>query len=381
MFEIRKAERKQLKARIWFFGNSWSWKTLWALLFAHWLTGEDWSKICVIDTEYGRSEAYADRWEFSVLPIEAPFSVARYIKAIDTAEEAGFDVIIIDSISHEWMWKGWILEVWDKMWANAAKWATLTPLHQQFIDRIQSCNAHVICCWRTKESIAMNKVQIDWREKTVIEKIPMKIETKAGFEFEMLISFFLDETHTIKVEKDNTGLFDGETFIIWKEQWLELREWIMTWKKVLSKIETEKIAEKELIIKQKEKVKEYSETIEEAENQAALDIVIKKLKDEVLTTEDEKMWTLFWKEGSDIITNIVKKQKEKFVVKIPKKTLDEQIIDLEFSIGGDQSQYDIWNEAPTDTVQFRNGQKKLYLKIKKDKRKLFELKEKQEIVK
>ena len=69
MFEIKKAERKQLKARIWFFWNSWSWKTLWSLLFGYWLAGEDWSKICVIDTEYWRSEAYADRWEFSVLSL------------------------------------------------------------------------------------------------------------------------------------------------------------------------------------------------------------------------------------------------------------------------------------------------------------------------
>jgi hypothetical protein len=37
-----------------------------------------------------------------VLPLDAPYSPERYIEAIKSCEDAGMEVIVIDSTSHEW---------------------------------------------------------------------------------------------------------------------------------------------------------------------------------------------------------------------------------------------------------------------------------------
>ena len=110
--EFRKAERKQVKLKIGLSGVAGSGKTYSALLIAHGICG-DWSKIAVIDTENGSGELYSNLGGYSVCPLAAPFTPAKYVEAIHAAEAAGFNVLVIDSLSHAWIGDGGLLACLD----------------------------------------------------------------------------------------------------------------------------------------------------------------------------------------------------------------------------------------------------------------------------
>ena len=54
-----------------------------------------------------------------VLAITPPFSPEKYIEALQLCEKEGMEVIIIDSISHEWEGIGGILEQHSAMVGNS----------------------------------------------------------------------------------------------------------------------------------------------------------------------------------------------------------------------------------------------------------------------
>ena len=99
--QFKKAQRRLSKLRLAIQGPSGSGKTFGALLLAKGLGGS----IAVIDTERGSASLYSDvegMPEFDVLDLEAPYTPERYIEAITAAEQAGYDILIIDSMTHEW---------------------------------------------------------------------------------------------------------------------------------------------------------------------------------------------------------------------------------------------------------------------------------------
>ena len=93
-----KATKKQSKLRMALFGTSGSGKTFSALRIA---TGLG-KKIAVIDTERGSASKYSDRFNFDVCELEKP-TVDNMVKTISEAEENGYDVLIIDSLTHAFL--------------------------------------------------------------------------------------------------------------------------------------------------------------------------------------------------------------------------------------------------------------------------------------
>ena len=110
---FRKAERKQAKLKIGLSAPSGAGKTYSSLLIAYGICG-DWSKIAVIDTENGSAELYSNLGDYSVCSITPPFTPKKYIAAVHEAVEAGFKVLIIDSLSHAWSGEGGLLDMQDK---------------------------------------------------------------------------------------------------------------------------------------------------------------------------------------------------------------------------------------------------------------------------
>ena len=49
--------------------------------------------------------------EYLTINLEAPYSAARYLEAIDLAEQAGVEYLVIDSLSHAWTGEGGLLDV------------------------------------------------------------------------------------------------------------------------------------------------------------------------------------------------------------------------------------------------------------------------------
>ena len=106
--DFKPAQRKRAKLRLGIAGPSGSGKTYSALTIASGLA--PFLKVAVIDSENGSAELYSHLGGYSVLTLEPPYTPEKYIAAIHLAEQAGFEVIIIDSLSHAWNGEGGILD-------------------------------------------------------------------------------------------------------------------------------------------------------------------------------------------------------------------------------------------------------------------------------
>lgn len=206
--QFTKATRKKAKLRLALTGPSGSGKTWSALLLARGLGG----KIAVIDTERDSASLYSHLVDFDALSLGAPFTPERYIEAIRSAESAGYDVLVIDSITHEWSGVGGCLELVDEVAKARYKgnswsaWNDITPRHRGLLDAILHSNLHVIVTLRSKTETA--QTEENGRKKIV--KLGMKAEQRDGFEYEMTVVLdIVHDGHYATATKDRTGLFMG----------------------------------------------------------------------------------------------------------------------------------------------------------------------------
>lgn len=230
---LRKATRTKAKIRLGLSAVSGGGKTYSAILIAKGLSNNDLSKVAIIDTENGSADLYAHLGNYNVLTLSAPYTPERYVEAIKTCEEAKMNVIIIDSITHEWNGKGGILEIHSSMTGNSfTNWSSLTPRHQKFIDAILQSSCHVITTVRRKQDYDLSK---DSNGKTKVEKAGLKEETREGFEYELTANLELDIKHNATALKDRTGLFmdqpqftpseeTGKKLLAWCEKGTDVKE-------------------------------------------------------------------------------------------------------------------------------------------------------------
>ena len=219
--EIRKAQRREAKIKLALQGPSGSGKTMSALLLASGIT--EWSKIAVIDTENHSADLYAHLGQYNVLQLSQPFTPERYIKAIETCEEAGMEVIIIDSVSHEWEGTGGVLSIHGAMAGNTfTNWNKVTPRHNAFVQKILQSNCHIISTIRTKTDYTMTEKN----GKMIPEKVGLKGITRDGMDYEFTIVFDLDIKHLAKASKDRTGLFmDQPEEVITQNHGRKILDW------------------------------------------------------------------------------------------------------------------------------------------------------------
>lgn len=207
--KFAKAMRKKAKLRLALTGPSGSGKTYGALEIAKGLGG----KTALIDTEKGSASLYSDRFNFDVLELDPPFTPERFIEAIGVAQEAGYDNLIIDSITHEWSGTGGCLELLDVLAKSKYRgntwsaWSEITPRHNAFLDAILRSDLHIIATMRSKTETA----QVDkGNGKKGVDKLGMKSEQRDGVEYEFTTVLDLNhETHTAMASKDRTGLFSN----------------------------------------------------------------------------------------------------------------------------------------------------------------------------
>lgn len=223
--ELRKAARQKAKLRIGISGPSGSGKTHGAILIANGIASSK-DKVAIIDTESGSADLFANLGDFSVIRLEAPYTPERYIEAIKTIENAGMEVVIIDSVTHEWDGKGGLLESNEllgqtKFKGNTwAAWSVTTPRHQKFIEAIVTSKIHVITTARSKT----DTIQTDDKK---VKKIGLKEIQREGFEYELTVNFTLDrDGHYATASKDRTQLFsERDPFVISENVGLELKQW------------------------------------------------------------------------------------------------------------------------------------------------------------
>lgn len=227
-----KAKREKVYAKVLLTGASGSGKSQGALEIATGLVKKcGGSGIAYIGTEGDRDKLYAEQkskhggyvFEYDLLQLTEPYSTESYIAAINEAIDAGYKVIIVDSISGEWKY---INDLHDKMPGNSfTNWSRLKPKHRQLIDKILQAPAHIICTARGKDEWVLEEKN----GKQVPKKVGLGSQTDKDISYEMMLSLQIDQdTHISHSDKDNTGLWgedrysvitakDGEALYDWCE--------------------------------------------------------------------------------------------------------------------------------------------------------------------
>lgn len=217
--QFTRATRALVALKIGMMGPSGSGKTTAALELTRGLVGPT-GKIAVLDTENGSASLYSDLTEFDALNMTAPYGVEKFLAAIDAAVEGGYQALVIDSASHEWIQILQDKESLDARGGNSyANWAQFTKKHEAFLTAIRNAPIHLICCLRGKE-----KHEITDQKKVV--KLGMGSQMRDGFEFEMTTVFDLSMDHNAKATKDRTRIFEGRLEPITRKTGQELAAWL-----------------------------------------------------------------------------------------------------------------------------------------------------------
>ena len=222
---FRKAEKHKAKLRLAITGTAGSGKTYGALLIAQGLGG----KIAMIDTENGSGDLYADKFDYDICRINAPYTVQKYLQSIHEAEEAGYDVLIIDSLSHAWAGEGGLLDMQGKIADSSrsgnsfAAWRQVTPWQNRLVETILTSKCHIIATMRSKTDYIQAENE---KGRTEIKKVGLAPVQRDGVEYEFTTVFDLSITHSASVSKDRTSLFDGQIFQLSPEVGKKLKEWL-----------------------------------------------------------------------------------------------------------------------------------------------------------
>jgi hypothetical protein len=224
--EIRKAQRKKAKLRLGIAAPSGAGKTYSALLLAFGIGG----KVGVIDTEHGSADLYEDLGDYDIINIEAPYTVQKYRDALTSFEKSGYNVVIMDSLSHAWAGDGGLLDkqgkLADRPGANGyAAWRTITPEHNGLVESILTSPCHIIATMRSKQEYVL---EVNDKGKQTPRKVGMAPVQREGMEYEFTVMLDIDMSHVSSSSKDRTRLFDGQLFKIERKHGELLRQWLET---------------------------------------------------------------------------------------------------------------------------------------------------------
>lgn len=198
--KLQTAQRKSAKIKMALQGPSGSGKTFSALLIAYGLCG-NWNKIAVVDTENHSADLYAHLGTYNVLSLSAPFTPEKYIQALQICEKAEMEVVILDSVTHEWEN---LLDYHSCLQGNSfTNWSKVTPRHNDFVQKILQSPTNIIATIRTKQDYVL----VDKNGKMVPEKVGLKSVQRDGLEYELTLVFDLDMKNNATTSKDRTGLF------------------------------------------------------------------------------------------------------------------------------------------------------------------------------
>lgn len=195
MTMFQKATKKQARLRMAFVGPSGSGKTFSALRVASGLG----KKVALVDTERGSAAKYADRFSFDVLELDE-FSPKKYMEAIRAAGDAGYEVLVIDSLSHAWNGKGGALEMVDQAAVRSKSkdsfgaWREVTPIHNELVDTILRAKCHVIVTMRVKQEYVLEKND---NGKMVPRKVGLAPVQRDGMEYEFDVVGDLDDAKLV----------------------------------------------------------------------------------------------------------------------------------------------------------------------------------------
>ena len=187
---ITPAKRGGSKAILGIAGISGSGKTYTALKIARGMVSNA-SKIGFLDTENKRGSLYADILDapFLIGDLHPPFSPKRYSDAIKEFQEAGVEVLVIDSVTHEWEGDGGCDDIANmplQQGKKIANWIGAKREHKAFMNTLLQCNMNIICCIRARE-------KTDFKNPAKPVSLGIQPICEKNFMFEMTASFLIED--------------------------------------------------------------------------------------------------------------------------------------------------------------------------------------------
>lgn len=173
VFKFEDAERLKCKASIMIEGLTGRGKSGLALLLGYVLADDDWGKVFHIDTENKSANLFVGinssngykfgKFKVGQLTPDIGFKPTNYLAFKAAAKQAGAKVVIEDSISHAWSYKGGVLDLLNEAKAKNARFAkdsyaawsdeTVAKEKNELLQLIRDEQVHVITTVRVKEKM------------------------------------------------------------------------------------------------------------------------------------------------------------------------------------------------------------------------------------
>lgn len=188
IIQIREAKREGARLVIGLAGVSGSGKTYTALQLAYGLANNNAQKVGFLDTENRRGSLYADSLPapFLIGDLYAPFSPRRYADAIKEFQAAGVEVLVIDSVTHEWEGSGGCEEIASNTNSRMADWKKAKAEHKVFMNILLQSDMHIIACIRARE-------KVDFSDPRNPRPLGIQPIQEKNFMFEMTASLLMQD--------------------------------------------------------------------------------------------------------------------------------------------------------------------------------------------
>lgn len=267
--QIKRATKHESKLRMALCGPPGSGKTWSALAIAKGFG----LRIGLIDTEHGSAAKYSDDFSFDTVEL-ASFDPLQYVAAIKLFESEGYDILIIDSLSHAWAGKDGALDQVDRAKASGSEggkfgaWRSVTPKHNDLVEAMLSSRLHLIVTMRAKLSHTL-ETYTDKKgdQRTRVLKLGMQPIQREGIEYEFDIVGDLDVSNTMTISKTRCSSLAGA--VIEKPD-AQLAQVLKPWLGGVP--DPERIAKQEAI----EKIKAHLQAV--GKDETGLEIFLRKNK-------------------------------------------------------------------------------------------------------
>ena len=230
ILNIREAEREGARLVFGISGVSGSGKTYTALQMAWGLAGGNSKKVGLLDAENKRGSLYSDSLvgkdgavnKFLIGDLYAPFSPARYSAAIKEFQEAGVEVLVVDSASLEWEGEGGCEDIADDG-GKVANWKKAKREHKRFMNTLLTCDMHIIVCLRAREKTSFKdpRAPLSLGIQPICEK---------SFMFELTASVLIHDQGTrrdiLKCPADLLEIIDKPSGYLGAKEGLAIRRWV-----------------------------------------------------------------------------------------------------------------------------------------------------------
>ena len=205
-------------------------------MLAFGLANYDAIKVGFIDTENKRGSLYANDLidpvtgevqQFWIGDLEPPFTPQRYSDAILEFQKSGVEVLVIDSVTHEYEGTGGLLEMREPLPGQRGKRDNYAKAeHKKFMNTLLQSNMHVICCVRSREKTKVESID----GKTVYTTLGVLPVQEKNFMFEATASMQMwnegKSQEVLKCPSELRSILGREEGYITAADGAALRAWV-----------------------------------------------------------------------------------------------------------------------------------------------------------